>query len=157
MAIVRVRRWWRLVAELAGLKVDDRRSGTVLRSQASKKRGAGERDRLDVAHRRGAWRKYQDCIEPERPVCHRRDLDPDRHHGQSRQSQSRSRTPTHSYRWRQAVLTAEYSRNLNPIEQIFVKLKHLLREARTRRRNNLRLQLLKILAVFAHDECAKYF
>ena len=49
-----------------------------------------------------------------------------------------------------------YSPDLNPIEQAFAKLKHWLRNARTRSRDTLWRAVGAILDRISPDECAKY-
>jgi transposase len=51
----------------------------------------------------------------------------------------------------------KYSPDLNPIEQVFAKLKHLLRKAAARTFEAICLALGKILQAFTPDECANYF
>ena len=51
----------------------------------------------------------------------------------------------------------KYSPDLNPIEQVFAKLKHLLRKAAARTFEAICLALDKILHAFTPDECANYF
>jgi putative transposase len=50
-----------------------------------------------------------------------------------------------------------YSPDLNPIEQVFAKLKHLLRKAAARTFEAVCLALGNILQTFTPDECANYF
>jgi transposase len=50
-----------------------------------------------------------------------------------------------------------YSPDLNPIEQVFAKLKHLLRKAAARTGEAICLALGDILQAFTPDECANYF
>jgi len=51
----------------------------------------------------------------------------------------------------------KYSPDLNPIEQVFAKLKHLLRKAAARTFEAICLALGKLLRAFASHECANYF
>ena len=51
----------------------------------------------------------------------------------------------------------KYSPDLNPIEQAFAKLKHLLRKAAARTGEAICLALGGILQAFTPDECANYF
>ena len=51
----------------------------------------------------------------------------------------------------------KYSPDLNPIEQVFAKLKHLLRKAAARTLEAISLALGNILQTFTPDECANYF
>src|ERR1700740_1943824 len=51
----------------------------------------------------------------------------------------------------------KYSPDLNPIEQVFAKLKHLLRKAAARTVETVALALREILPAFTPVECANYF
>jgi transposase len=51
----------------------------------------------------------------------------------------------------------KYSPDLNPIEQVFAKLKHLLRKAAARTVETICTAIGEILAAFTPDECANYF
>jgi transposase len=51
----------------------------------------------------------------------------------------------------------KYSPDLNPIEQVFAKLKHLLRKAAARTVEAVCLAVSQILPCFNADECARYF
>ena len=51
----------------------------------------------------------------------------------------------------------KYSPDLNPIEQLFAKLKHLLRKAGARRREAVCACIGQILDTFTPQECANYF
>jgi transposase len=51
----------------------------------------------------------------------------------------------------------KYSPDLNPIEQVFAKLKHLLRKAAARRAETVCAAVGKILPAFTPQECANYF
>lgn len=50
----------------------------------------------------------------------------------------------------------KYSPDLNPIEQVFAKLKHLLRKAAARTVEAVCLAIGNILDAFAPEECANY-
>ncbi len=50
-----------------------------------------------------------------------------------------------------------YSPDLNPIENLFAKLKALLRKAATRSNEALWTEVGKILSCFSPRECANYF
>jgi transposase len=50
----------------------------------------------------------------------------------------------------------KYSPDLNPIEQVFAKLKHLLRKAQARSYDSLLEVTAKLLDAFSPDECANY-
>ena len=51
----------------------------------------------------------------------------------------------------------KYSPDLNPIEQVFAKLKHLLRKAAARTLEAVCQEIGQILGTFTPDECANYF
>ena len=51
----------------------------------------------------------------------------------------------------------KYSPDLNPIEQVFAKLKHLLRKAAARTVEAICTAVGQLLATFSAEECANYF
>jgi len=51
----------------------------------------------------------------------------------------------------------KYSTDLNPIEQVFAKLKHLLRKAAARTVESVCTAIGELLGAFTKDECANYF
>ena len=51
----------------------------------------------------------------------------------------------------------KYSPDLNPIEQVFAKLKHLLRKATARTAEAICAAIGQILGTFSKQECANYF
>ena len=51
----------------------------------------------------------------------------------------------------------KYSPDLNPIEQVFAKLKHLLRKAAARTIETVSAAIGQILGAFSAEECANYF
>jgi len=51
----------------------------------------------------------------------------------------------------------KYSPDLNPIEQVFAKLKHLLRKAAARTIKTVCAAIGEILGTFTPQECANYF
>ena len=51
----------------------------------------------------------------------------------------------------------KYSPDLNPIEQVFAKLKHLLRKAAARTVETVCAAIGELLGAFTKDECANYF
>ena len=51
----------------------------------------------------------------------------------------------------------KYSPDLNPIEQVFAKLKHLLRKAAARTLDTVCQEIGQILGTFTPEECANYF
>ena len=50
----------------------------------------------------------------------------------------------------------KYSPDLNPIEQVFAKLKTLLRKAAARSLNAVSDAIAKVLQTYSADECANY-
>jgi cysteine synthase len=55
------------------------------------------------------------------------------------------------------IFLPKYSPDLNPIEQVFAKLKHLLRKIAARTADDVCAAIGQILGAFAPDECANYF
>jgi transposase len=51
----------------------------------------------------------------------------------------------------------KYSPDLNPIEQVFAKLKHLLRKAAARTVETVCAAIAQVLPAFTPQECANYF
>ena len=51
----------------------------------------------------------------------------------------------------------KYSPDLNPIEQVFAKLKHFLRKAAARTAQAICAAIGEILGTFTPDECTNYF
>ncbi len=54
------------------------------------------------------------------------------------------------------VLLPKYSPDLNPIEQVFAKLKHLLRKAQARSREAVCTTIGALLNTYTPKECANY-
>ena len=54
------------------------------------------------------------------------------------------------------VLLPKYSPDLNPIEQVFAKLKHLLRKAAARTRDEVCSTIATLLQSYTATECANY-
>ncbi len=54
-------------------------------------------------------------------------------------------------------LLPKYSPDLNPIEQVFAKLKHLLRKAAARSRQTVCSAIGELLGTYTPEECANYF
>jgi transposase len=54
------------------------------------------------------------------------------------------------------LLLPKYSPDLNPIEQVFAKLKHLLRKAAARTREAVCAAIGQLLGTYTPDECANY-
>jgi putative transposase len=55
------------------------------------------------------------------------------------------------------IFLPKYSPDLNPIEQVFAKLKHLLRKAAARTIETLTAAVAELLGAFTTTECANYF
>jgi transposase len=55
------------------------------------------------------------------------------------------------------IFLPKYSPDLNPIEQVFAKLKHLLRNAAARTIETLTAAVGELLGAFTAEECANYF
>ena len=55
------------------------------------------------------------------------------------------------------ILLPKYSPDLNPIEQLFAKLKHLLRKAAARTQEAVCAKIGKLLGTYTPQECANYF
>ena len=55
------------------------------------------------------------------------------------------------------ILLPKYSPDLNPIEQVFAKLKHLLRKAAARSREAVSDAIAELLDTYTPEECANYF
>ena len=53
-------------------------------------------------------------------------------------------------------LLPKYSPDLNPIEQVFAKLKHLLRKASARTVETVCATIGELLDAFTNNECANY-
>ena len=54
------------------------------------------------------------------------------------------------------ILLPKYSPDLNPIEQVFAKLKHLLRKACARTKDAVCAAINDLLETYTPDECANY-
>lgn len=81
-----------------------------------------------------------------------------RDHGQPLQPQTPG-YPSGAIRAAKAKLLylPPYSPDLNPIEQMFSKLKHLLRKASERTAENTWRRIGSLLDAFSPQECANYF
>jgi transposase len=55
------------------------------------------------------------------------------------------------------IFLPKYSPDLNPIEQVFAKLKHLLRKAAARTVEAVCAAIGDLLGAFTNNECASYF
>jgi hypothetical protein len=76
---------------------------------------------------------------------------------QSWEPQRQGYPPRHPISRRKAVLPSQISPDLNPIEQVFAKLKHLLRNAASRTLESLVAAIGELLGTFTPQECADYF
>jgi transposase len=54
------------------------------------------------------------------------------------------------------ILLPKYSLDLNPIEQVCAKLKHLLRKSAARTRDDVCTTIGTLLATYTGEECANY-
>ena len=54
-------------------------------------------------------------------------------------------------------LLPKYSPDLNPIEQVFAKLKHLLRKSAAQTRDGVCAAIAQILTTYTPEECRNYF
>lgn len=54
------------------------------------------------------------------------------------------------------IFLPKYSPDLNPIEQVFSKLKHLLRRAQARSYDGLMTAIAELLDTYTSQECANY-
>ena len=79
-----------------------------------------------------------------------------RHHRQSRQPQRQGHSPRYPGSGRQTVLPPSYSPDLNPIEQVFAKLKTLLRKAAERTVEATWKRIGALLDTFTSVECTNY-
>src|SRR5246127_1198543 len=120
--------------------------------------------------------KISDPDRPSTPGLHRRDLDQDQHGaaqglgaaGQEAQNQGSAR-PLEDNDLRGGIRRAirlagarlfflpKYSPDLNPIEQVFAKLKHLLRKAAARTLQTVVAAIGELLDAYTAEECANYF
>ena len=55
------------------------------------------------------------------------------------------------------IFLPKYSPDLNPIEQVFAKLKHMLRKAGARTIEGLYEAIRQLLSAFPPEECTNYF
>ena len=55
------------------------------------------------------------------------------------------------------IFLPKYSPDLNPIEQVFAKFKHLLRKAAARTVDAVCAAIGEVLTAFTSEECANYF
>ena len=70
----------------------------------------------------------------------------------------KARTPAHlRAAGAELFFLPKYSPDLNPIEQVFTKLMHLLRKAAARSVEAICAAIGQILGAFSPDECANYF
>ena len=132
---------------------------------------ASEQDRPDVARRRVCWKKYQGRIDPSRLVF----IDETwaktnmtRTRGWHRRGEPTSSSWTilvlikdarfapRSERQARGSCSWPYSPDLNPIEQVFAKLKTLLCKAEARTIEAVTSAIGSILGAFTPQECANY-
>jgi hypothetical protein len=78
-----------------------------------------------------------------------------RHHGQLAAHKREAITPPPPLRRSQAVLVAEVLPR-SPIEQVFAKLKRLLRKAAARTTEIVSVAVGQLIGTFTPDECANY-
>jgi transposase len=76
-----------------------------------------------------------------------------RHHGQSRQPQRQAIRRLIRSAGAKLIFLPNYSPDLNPIEQVFAKLKHLSRKAAARTVEALCAAIGQLLGSFTSDEC----
>jgi transposase len=57
----------------------------------------------------------------------------------------------------QQLFLPKYSPDLNPIEQVFAKLKHVVRKASVRTQTDPTRAVGDLLGTFTSDQCANYF
>jgi len=55
------------------------------------------------------------------------------------------------------ILLPKYSPDLNPIEKLFAKIKHYLREAQARTKDAVSQAIAKVLETIKPEECKNYF
>ena len=79
-----------------------------------------------------------------------------RHHGQSRLAQERGRPRRDPRAGARRFFLPPYSPDLNPIEQVFAKLKHLLRKAQARTVEATWRSIGSLIDSLPPDECANY-
>ena len=79
-----------------------------------------------------------------------------RHPRQSAEPQGRGRQNGDRERRRPAARLSSYSPDLNPIEQMFAKLKHLIRKAQPRDVEATWRKVGQLLDLFSPAECANY-
>jgi len=75
---------------------------------------------------------------------------------QPRQSQRQGRPQCHSRHGSASFFLPPYSPDLNPIEQVFAKLKHLIRAAAPRDVEATWRKVGELLDLFSPQECANY-
>jgi transposase len=135
-----------------------------------------EQDRPDVARKRDRWRKYQNRLDPRRLVFIvdgaingdifkayvEQVLIPTLSPGDivilDNLGSHKGKTVRKAFRRAKVHLLflPPYSPNLNPIEQVFAKLKTLLRKAAERTVETLWNRIGKLLDAFSQQECQNY-
>src|SRR5277367_2846176 len=143
-------------------------ASTCAKASASKKSlFAIEQDRPDVARKRDRWRRHQARLDPRRLVF----IDETwaktnmtRTHGRCARGQRLVDKVPHGH-WKTLTFLAAgahlfflppYSPDLNPIEQVFAKLKTLLRKAAERSVEDTWRRIGQLLEHFTAAECANY-
>ena len=116
-----------------------------------------EQDRPDVRRRRAQWIKYRNRIEAERLVFI------DETWTKTNMAPLRGWAPRGHRRkairgtGAKLFFLPKYSPDLNPIEQVFSKLKHLLRKAAPRTPETVCEAIGQLLDAYTPKECANYF
>ena len=80
-----------------------------------------------------------------------------RHHRQSRQPSGKAIRRAIRAAGAKLFFLPKYSPDLNPIEQVFAKLKHLLRKAAARTVETVCAAIGQLLDAFTPKECSNYF
>ena len=80
-----------------------------------------------------------------------------RHHGQSRQHKGKAVRRAIRAAGAKLLFLPPYSPDLNPIEQVFAKLKALLRKAAERTIEATWPRIGQLLELYTPQECANYF
>ena len=176
----------RRLAEEYGVKADTSMMIRFLRRKGithKKTLVAGGRERPDVRRRRDQWRKYQDRVDPTRLVFideTRARTNMTRTHGWAPRGERLVAKVPHGKRKTTTFLAAlhhdrieapcvfdgpingerflpKYSPDLNPIGQVFAKLKGLLRQAAARTVDDICDAIGQALKAFSPQECANHF
>src|SRR5919198_863958 len=170
-------RWWPSWRNVASKSATSRcgTSSSTKASASKKSLRASEQDRADVARRRAQWKKYQGRLDPARLVFIDEPINGESFLAYVEQVLVPALKPgdiviidnlgSHKGKAvRQAIRAAgaklfflpPYSPDLNPIEQLFAKLKTLLRKAAERTVEATWRRIGDLLAAFTPQECANY-